>query len=76
MACITGVLAQIVIPLPWTPVPVTGQTLAVLFAGIVLGRYWGGISMALYLAIGLLGVPWFTGMTGGYSVFLELLADI
>ncbi len=68
MACITGLLAQIVIPLPWTPIPVTGQTLAVLFAGLVLGRYWGGISMALYLIIGLVGVPWFTGMTGGFSI--------
>ena len=70
MACVTGILAQIVIPLPWTPVPVTGQTFAVLMAGIVLGRYWGGISQVIYIAIGLIGVPWFTGMTSGYGVFL------
>jgi len=70
MACFTGLLAQIVLPLPWTPVPVTGQTLAVLFAGILLGRYWGGISMVLYILIGMLGVPWFSGMTGGFSVII------
>jgi len=68
MACITGLMAQIVIPLPWTPVPITAQTFAVLLAGILLGRFWGGLSMIVYLLIGLLGVPWFTGMTGGIGV--------
>ena len=70
MACITGILAQVVIPLPWTPVPVTGQTFAVLMAGIVLGKYWGGISQALYIGIGIAGVPWFAGMAGGYGALL------
>ena len=68
MACLTGLMAQVVIPLPWTPVPVTAQTFAVLFAGIVLGRYWGGVSMLIYIAIGLIGVPWFAGMTGGLDI--------
>jgi biotin transport system substrate-specific component len=68
MACITGLMAQIVIPLPWTPVPITVQTFAVLLAGILLGRYWGGVSMMIYLAIGLLGVPWFAGATGGFGI--------
>lgn len=68
MACLTGLMAQVVIPLPWTPVPVTAQTFAVLFAGIVLGRYWGGLSMLIYIAIGLVGVPWFAGMTGGIGI--------
>ena len=70
MACVTGISAQVIIPLPWTPVPVTGQTFAVLMAGIVLGRYWGGISQALYVAIGLIGVPWFAGMSGGSAALL------
>ncbi len=70
MACITGVLAQIVIPLPWTPVPITAQTFAVLIAGILLGRYWGGLSMLLYLILGLAGVQWFAGMTGGIGTIL------
>ena len=64
-------MAQVVIPLPWTPVPITAQTFAVLMAGVVIsGRWWGGISQVMYLAVGLLGVPWFAGMTGGYGVLL------
>jgi len=70
MACITGLMAQLVIPLPWTPVPITAQTFAVLFAGIVMGRYWGGLSMLIYLIIGLIGVPWFAGATGGFETIL------
>lgn len=68
MACITGIFAQIVIPLPWTPVPITAQTFAVLIAGIVLGRHWGGLSQIIYVLVGLIGVPWFAGMTGGYEM--------
>lgn len=74
MACITGFCAQIVIPLPWTPVPVTGQTFAVLMAGVVLGRYWGGMSQVMYVAIGLAGIPWFAGMTGGYNIIFGATA--
>lgn len=70
MACITGIMAQVIIPLPWTPVPITAQTFAVLMAGVVLGRWWGGISQIMYLAVGLIGVPWFAGLTGGYGVLL------
>jgi biotin transport system substrate-specific component len=70
MACFTGLMAQIILPLPWTPVPITGQTMAVLLAGILLGRYWGGISMAMYIGIGLVGVPWFAGLTGGYGALI------
>jgi biotin transport system substrate-specific component len=70
VACLTGIMAQIIIPLPWTPVPVTGQTFAVLIAGILLGRYWGGLSQVIYLFIGLMGIPWFAGATGGLeSIF-------
>jgi biotin transport system substrate-specific component len=68
MACVTGIMAQLVIPLPWTPVPVTAQTFAVLMAGILLGRWWGGISQIIYLFVGLMGVNWFSGLTGGYTV--------
>ena len=70
MACITGILAQIRVYLPWTPVPITGQTFAVLIAGIILGRWWGGISQALYLTLGVIGIPWFAGLKGGYSVLI------
>jgi biotin transport system substrate-specific component len=65
MAALTGLLAQVRIPLPWSPVPITGQTFAVLLAGVVLGRRWGGISLALYAGLGVAGVPWFSNWSGG-----------
>jgi len=65
IAGLTGLLAQARIPLPWSPVPVTGQTFAVLLAAILLGRWWGGISLALYAGLGAAGLPWFSGWSGG-----------
>ncbi len=61
----TGLSAQIRVYLPWTPVPVTGQTLAVLMAGVILGAGWGAMSQLLYLILGIAGIPWFSGMSGG-----------
>jgi len=84
LACLTGLIAQIRIILPWSPVPVTGQTFAVLLAGVLLGRWWGGISLAIYAGLGIVGVPWFAGWgnglgylagpTGGYIVGFILAA--
>jgi len=68
MAALTGLMAQIRIPLPLTPVPITGQTFAVLLAGILLGRNWGGISMAIYATLGAIGLPWFAGFGGGLAI--------
>ncbi len=65
MACVIGLAAQIRFPLPWTPVPITMQTFAVLLAGVLLGRWWGGISVASYAGLGAAGLPWFTGWSGG-----------
>jgi len=70
MAVLTGILAQVRLFLPWTPVPVTCQTFAVLLTGIVLGRYWGGISQVIYVVLGIAGIPWFNGATGGYSAII------
>lgn len=67
MSCFTGIMAQIAVYLPFTPVPVTGQTLAVLLSGLVLGR-WGAMSQLLYITIGLAGIPWFAGAQGGAVV--------
>jgi biotin transport system substrate-specific component len=67
MACIIGLVAQIRVVIPWSPVPVTGQTFAVLLAGVLLGRWWGGISLAIYAGLGVAGVPWFTGLGSGLS---------
>ena len=80
MAALTGLLAQVRFPLPWSPVPITGQTFAVLLAGVLLGRWWGGVSLAVYAGLGAAGVPWFTGwasgiiVTGGYIVGFILAA--
>jgi len=63
---------------------VTGQTFAVLLAGVLLGRWWGGISLAIYAGLGAAGVPWFQGWgsglthlagpTGGYIIGFILAA--
>jgi biotin transport system substrate-specific component len=67
--CLTGLLAQVRFYLPWSPVPLTGQTFAVLLSAIVLGKWWGGISQSIYLSVGIAGVPWFAGMNGGFAYF-------
>lgn len=67
MACLIGLAAQIRIVLPWSPVPITGQTFAVLLAGILLGRWWGGVGVAAYAVLGVAGIPWFAGWGGGLS---------
>jgi biotin transport system substrate-specific component len=75
---LTALAAQLVIPLPFTPVPITGQTFAVLLAGAALGGTLGAVSMALYVLLGAVGLPFFAegssgwevvrGATGGYLV--------
>jgi biotin transport system substrate-specific component len=67
VAVMTGLLAQARFYLPWSPVPLTGQTLAVLLAGVALGKWWGGISMTIYAMLGAAGIPWFQGMNGGLA---------
>ena len=69
MAGVTGLVAQIHITLPWTPVPITGQTFAVLLAGVLLGRWYGGLSQVFYAGLGAGGVHWFAGWSGGWGVF-------
>jgi biotin transport system substrate-specific component len=64
-AAVTGMAAQVRIPLPFSPVPVTGQTFAVLLAGVVLGARYGGLSQGLYAGLGMAGVPWFSGTAAG-----------
>lgn len=62
---VVAVSAQIAIPLPWTPVPITGQTLGVLLVGASLGWRRGALSLALYLAEGAAGLPVFAGGAAG-----------
>lgn len=77
-------LAQLEIRLPFTPVPISGQTLGVLLVGASLGSKRGAMSLALYLLEGALGLPFFAGgafglitlfgPTGGYLFGFVLAA--
>ncbi len=64
---LTALAAQITIPLPFTPVPITGQSFAVLLTGLLLGPRLGVLAIGLYLLQGGLGLPFFKGGAGGYS---------
>jgi biotin transport system substrate-specific component len=66
-AAITGAAAQVSIPLPFTPVPISLQTFTVLLAGAALGPLRGGASMLLYLFAGMAGVPWFSEQRSGFD---------
>jgi biotin transport system substrate-specific component len=67
-ALLTALAAQIEIPLWFTPVPITGQTFAVLLAGAALGMKAGAASQALYWALGAVGLPFYSGGEGGWTV--------
>lgn len=67
-AAFTGVLAQVVVPLPITPVPLSLSTFAVLLVGAALGPLRGVLSMGLYLLAGMAGVPWFAEQASGWQM--------
>jgi biotin transport system substrate-specific component len=83
-ALLVSVAAQVVVPLPLTPIPFTLQPLAVLVVGGVLGARRGAAALALYLAMGLVGLPVFAaggsgiarlmGPTGGYLLAFPVAA--
>ena len=81
--------ARLAVPLPGTEVPLTGQTLAVLLTGAVLGSRRGALALLLYLLEGAMGLPVFApsavlpmgfgrllGPTGGYLLAYPLAAAI
>ncbi len=67
-AAIIAVLAQVTIPLPFSPVPITGQTFAVGLSATILGSKKSVIAVALYLLMGGVGLPVFSGFSGGLGV--------
>jgi biotin transport system substrate-specific component len=82
-AAFVGASAQITIPVPGSPVPVSGQTFAVLLSGAALGWQRGLAAMLLYMAVGSLGMPWFAegksgfgGPTFGYVIGFVLAAGL
>jgi biotin transport system substrate-specific component len=83
---LTAAAAQLEIRLPWTPVPITGQTFAVLLCGAVLGARRAFLAQCLYLFEGAAGLPFFSGgaaglahlvgPTGGYLMAFPLAAAL
>lgn len=81
---VVALLAQVSFRLPFTPVPVTGQTLGVLLVGAGLGRRLGALTLSLYLGEGALGLPvfaggsagWPLGPTGGYLIGFIVMAYV
>jgi biotin transport system substrate-specific component len=67
-AALTAIGAFIKIPLPLSPVPITLQVFFVLLAGLVLGARWGGTSMIVYVILGIIGLPVFSGGSSGFGI--------
>ncbi|MDX6348156.1 MAG: biotin transport system substrate-specific component [Streptomyces sp.] len=67
-AALTGLAAQLSVPVPGSPVPVTGQTFAALLVGTALGARRGFLALALYAVAGVAGVPWFADGSSGASM--------
>ncbi|PYS95651.1 MAG: biotin transporter BioY [Acidobacteria bacterium] len=66
---LVALAAQVAVPLPWTPVPLTAQTFAVLLTGALLGSRLGALALVAYLVEGASGLPFFVGGAGGLQHF-------
>lgn len=64
------VTAFIQIPLPFTPVPITLQTMTVMLAGLILKPKEAALSLVVYVLLGAIGLPVFAGGQGGFSVIV------
>ncbi len=67
---IMAVLSYVQIPLPFTPVPLTGQLTGVFLTGIMLGGRDGALAVFIYLLMGMAGLPVFAGGRGGLQIIL------
>jgi biotin transport system substrate-specific component len=67
-AGLVALAAQIEIPLGFTPVPISGQTFAVLLVGASVGPFLGASSLLLYFLVGLVGAPVYSGGDGGWEI--------
>lgn len=67
-AALTGMAAQIALPVPGSPVPVTGQTFAALLVGVSLGAGRGLLALTLYAVAGMAGMPWFAEAESGIGL--------
>ena len=64
----TALLAQIAVPVPGSPVPITGQTLAVVLTAASLGPLRGSAVQVLYILTALVGLPFYSDASGGFDV--------
>lgn len=64
-AALTSVCAQISIPIPFSPVPITLSLFAVFMSAVLLGPKCGAFSQLIYVLVGLCGAPVFAGFLGG-----------
>ncbi len=64
----TALLAQVAVPVPNSPVPITGQTLAVVLTAAALGPLRGVSVQVLYMAAALVGLPFYSEASGGFDV--------
>lgn len=69
-AALIAVLGLVSIPLPISPVPVTGQSLAIMLTGSILTVRQSAYSVLTFLLLGAVGVPVFAGMTGGIGILV------
>lgn len=67
---LTAILAQISLPLPFSPVPITFQVMAVYISAIILGSRMGALSQITYVLLGAVGIPIFVNFQGGLSIIL------
>lgn len=65
-----ALLARFSIPVPFSPVPITGQTFGILFLGGLLGSRIGTLSVIIYIFEGIIGLPVFAGGTMGFLYLL------
>lgn len=70
LSALIAVSSYIIIPLPFSPVPVTGQTLAIMLCALLLTPKQSVLTLVIYLLIGVSGVPVFAGGTAGPGVLL------
>lgn len=68
LIAVTSILSLVSIPLPFSPVPVTGQTLGVMLTGMLLTPRKAGLTMLAYVLLGAAGAPVFAGGSGGISI--------
>jgi len=69
-AALISVGAYIAVPLPGTPVPLVLQSMFIMLAALSLGPWWGLLSVSVYLLFGFLGLPVFSGGSGGIAKLL------